>query len=374
MAVQMNEKLENLCLRQLHREHGDICLLYGVDLETPVMKLTSSRHCFGVWDPVKRSIGISVHLVASGRWDLVIQVLKHEMAHQMSTDLFGVRRQDHGEVFQRCARMIGLDPAWCGASGDLASGPAFSPASANTEAGRRVLARIQKLLALAGSDNEHEAALAMQKARALQTAWNLEQVEECQYRSVVITTGRKRLAGHQLAIAGLLADFFQVRVIVSTLFDPAVGESFKTFELLGRDENVLIAEHCYHFLENRLHVLWQENRARFRGNGLRARNSYYLGLLKGFREKLQAQDQESAGQASLQVSAEKARALQVAADARLEAWVRFRFPRLATRRGRRRTVYRDSFEEGRVAGRNLTLHRTVAEHTGSGRFLPPGSE
>ncbi|WP_457573917.1 SprT-like domain-containing protein [Desulfolithobacter sp.] len=368
MAVQMNEELENLCLHQIHREFADICLLYGVGLEPPVMKLTSSNHCFGVWDPVTRSIGISVHLVASGRWDQVVQVLKHEMAHQMSTDLFGVRRLDHGEIFQRCARMIGLDPVWCGADSDLASGPVFSPASATTEAGRRVLARIQKLLALAGSDNEHEAALAMQKARALQAAWNLEQIEECQYRSLVITTGRRRLAGHQLAIAALLADFFQVRVIVSTLYDPAVGESFKTFELLGRDENVLIAEHCYHFLENRLHVLWQQNRARFQGNALRARNSYYLGLLKGFREKLQDREQEPTGQ----VSAGEARALQVAADARLELWVKFRFPRLARRHRRRRTVYRDSFEEGRVAGRNLTLHRTVAEHTGSGRFLPPG--
>ena len=83
-------------------------------------------------------------------------------------------------------------------------------------------------------------------------------------------------------------------MICASTYDPLQDCSLKTIELLGPEENVAIAAHCYHFLENRLLVLWQQNRLRFAGGGLRARKSYFLGILAGFRQTLQGETTKTA--------------------------------------------------------------------------------
>ena len=62
--------------------------------------------------------------------------------------------------------------------------------SSLTDEEKRLLEKTSKLLALAQSDNEHEAQLAMQRVRELYAKYNLDQVEEAPGGSV-------RLVGSQ---------------------------------------------------------------------------------------------------------------------------------------------------------------------------------
>ncbi len=154
------------------------------------------------------------------------------------------------------------------------------------------MAKVEKLLALSQSSNEHEAALAMQKANDLIEKYHIQELgfdQEYRYGFGIIDRKRKRIESYQRRICTILHDFFFVRVVLSSLYDPLCNDTYKTIELLGTKENVAIAEYCYHFLENRLASLWSLNRKRFKGTTRTEKNSYYLGLLRGFYQKLQEQ-------------------------------------------------------------------------------------
>ena len=198
---------------------------------------------------------------------------------------------DTGRFSARPAPSLALTPLFIGpAPISLKASSAWNQGSATTEQGRQVIDKIRKLLALGGSDNEHEAALAVQRAGELLTRYRLDfdalvEDEGLAHRSIA-TCGRT-LPVHRKSICAILESCFAVRVICASLYDPLADRSYKTIELLGREEEVAIAEHCYHFLENRLQTLWEQNRRGFTGNGRIAKKSYYLGLLAGFRETLE---------------------------------------------------------------------------------------
>ncbi len=356
------ETLHRLWCRQLRLEFESICFQYGVGLRPPVFEITAARRRLGCWRPEQGCLQLSEHLILDHPWPVTLQVLRHEMAHQVCSEIFRVSGTGHGPEFLRACDMLGVTPPFRRARADLADGivteESGSPATA---AGRRVLARVRKLLALAGSDNEHEARLAMQRAGELMARYNLEldrADETAGYTHLIIRTGQKIMPTYRKAICAILRDYFYVHVVCASLYDPEVDQSFRTIELLGRAENVPVAEHCYRFLEERLHTLWQENRHRFGGHARTARNSYYLGLLRGFSERLAAMHRPAAGPGAAGSAA--AAAVQVtSADAGLQRFVRARFPRLHRRSGRRVRVNSQAYDKAVAHGRRLVLHVTV---------------
>jgi hypothetical protein len=213
------------------------------------------------------------------------------MAHQMCSELYGREDAGHGPLFREACTRLGLDAPFHRAGADFDEGLA-GPGQGSTATGRgqQIIDKVRKLLALGGSSNEHEAALAVQRAGELLARYRLDFDALAEDEGLVhrtINTGGQTMPVHRKSICTLLENCFAVRVICSSLYDPLVDLSFKTIELLGREEEVAIAEHCYHFLENRLEVLWQQNRRSFAGNGRIAKKSYYLGLLAGFRQTLE---------------------------------------------------------------------------------------
>jgi hypothetical protein len=160
-----------------------------------------------------------------------------------------------------------------------------------------------------------------------------------------------------------------VRVVTASLYDPLTDTHHKTIEIFGRQENVAIAEYCYAFLAGQLASLWQQNRARISSKGLRARNSYYLGLLQGFYDKLLAQQtltarprpekREAEGVADTNMAV-----LIQAEETALDRFVGMRFPRLRRRSGSGAMIYRDTYELGLTDGERIVLHKGVAEQRG----------
>ena len=358
--------LHKLWIRQLQHEFEDICFQYSVKLRLPVFEITGSPTRFGAWCPNHRVLQISRCLIEKYPWQVTLQVLKHEMAHQVCTEILRNQRPGHGLDFHQACDLLGVTESFSRASSDLAGQiEQTAPVRCQTVEGRRMINRIRKLMALAGSDNEHEAALAMQRAGELLARHNLQLAEaekQTGYAHVVINTGRKQLAAYRRAICAILRDYFYVQVVCSSLYNPHLNETSKTIELLGREENVPVAEHCYHFLEERLAFLWSQNGARFSGHARTARNSYYLGLLRGFAEKLSHQLNLNDSRQHEDLHKTPG-ALVLARDRQLQSFISRRFPRLRKISNHGARIYRDTYNEAVATGHTITLHRAMEEHT-----------
>lgn len=348
-------------LRQLQVEFEDICFQYRLNLQLPVFELTESGTIFGSWDLRHRLLLMSGRLICACPWQITLQILKHEMAHQVCTDIFASNNCGHGPLFQQACDMLGLTGPFRRAAVDCAGIPPAveSASSPRSSAARKILSKVEKLLALAESDNEHEAALAMRRAGELLCRHNLslKSVEYEDYCHLSLSTGRQRMPGYLREICALLQEYFFVRIICASVYAPARNVRLRTIELFGRPENVAVAEHCYRFLNEKLLSLWQENRHRFPGSGQRARTSYFHGIIAGFREKLvtgirQGQPAEDMGQA-------KGKSLVVTEDIGLQAFVSNYFPRLQKGRCRRISFRADAYREAVATGKKLVLYKVM---------------
>ena len=358
---QIDHRLHAAWLSQLVREYNDICYQYGIRLQPPILMISGNKRLLGSWSAADRRLSLSHFLISAHPWNVTRQVLKHEMAHQICSEIHGQDDAGHGPLFREACIRLGLDAPFHRASADLEEGLAgMEQGSPATEQGRQIIDKVRKLLALGGSDNEHEAALAVQRAGELLTRYRLDFDGLAEDEGLVhrtIDTGSRTLPVHRKSICSILETCFGVRVICASLYDPLAGLSFKTIELLGREEEVAIAEHCYHFLENRLQTLWEQNRRDFTGNGRIAKKSYFLGLLAGFRETL---ERSRSGPAKPMRTSRPATDLPaLRAQQRLEDFVAFRFPRLRQMRGKSTAMHGEAYRQAVAAGREITLHRPM---------------
>jgi hypothetical protein len=170
----------------------------------------------------------------------------------------------------------------------------------------------------------------------------------------------KRLDRVQHAIAGLLAEFFFVKVIQVPVYLPRLGKRGSTFELVGTHANLEMAIHVFEFLRATADRLWLANWTDARVRSGRDRLSYQTGVIGGFRDKLVEERAALQGTGLVWIG-----------DADLDTFYRDRHPRITTRQ---RTVRLDgAHAAGREAGRTIVLHKPVAHGPTSGapRLLRP---
>ncbi len=364
------EKYRIIWLNQLLIEYEDICWDYGLELTPPVFEISETKKEVGSWHPATRTLCLSRHLIEKSPWLVTLEVLKHEMAHQLCSELFDSRESGHGRDFQKGCELLGVEPQFRKAQSSLPELQKELAKEAGVSAGgRKFINKVEKLLALAGSPNENEATLAMQKANELIGKYNLNFSKEegtRQFGYAIINRKRKRIESYQRHICRILQDFFFVRVIMSSLYDPITDQRHKTIELLGARENVAIGEYCYFFLENKLVSLWNYNRHNFKGSTRTEKNSYFLGLLAGFYNKLQDQQ----GNMVAEPAEVNTKALVVAAERELDDYVSLRFPRLEKVPRRTAKIYKNTYNDGVATGKTITMAKgVVAEPVQSGRFI-----
>ena len=378
--------------RQLVREHEQLSAYYGLKLPTPLLVIGAAAGRAGSWraEPGPGVLEIAAWLIGRHGWDVVLEVLKHEMSHQYVAQVMGRGHEPpHGPAFQEACRRLGVHPLFRRAQSEI---PRLlpgnrSPASATLP----VMAKIEKLLALAASANEHEAALAMAKAGDLMRRHNLERLAApadqksvaAAYDYLVISTGRRRRPPHHAHLAAILQDFFYVKTISYPLYDPRHDQCHQVLELLGARENLAVAEYVYQFLAGQLPRLWQRYQLAEGAPG-RAKNSYYLGILNGFREKLRQQETAGDGRDQTRIpgaaagrrgSATSAAAtcssLVCAGDRGLQEFLAARYPRLRKVRGKGARLYAGTYHAGRAEGRKIVIQKGIKQHQGNrGKLLP----
>ena len=364
-------------LYQLQFEFKQICSWYRISLAPPAFRINDSRVTLGAWHPETRTISISSALINGYSWDAVINVLKHEMAHQYVHEHLGREmEQPHGQSFAVACKKLGVLFPFNTSGGDTPKVfTAEKQYNLDSEYNRKV-DKVRKMLSLAGSGNKHEAEAAMSKANSFIRKYNLERldkIESTRYSYEIINTRKKRLHIIERRIACLLMDYFYVDIVYSELFDQQMLEFNKTIELLGTVENVAFARHAYDFLKQRVEYLWHGFRKESQAPG-KLRKTYILGLLQGFREKLAKDEKKASMPGNIVADLGKNKtvsALVVAKDPGLSDFTEQRFPRL------RKVQYRssrirctDTFTAGKAEGKKITIHKTVKHEAGNqGRLL-----
>jgi len=176
-------------------------------LVPPVLVLSDATRRLGQWSRTARTLELSRALVLASPWPHVISVLEHELAHQYVDEVLKIHDEAaHGPAFQRVCAERGID-------GRAAGVPV--PSDAPAQEAERALDRIRKLLALAGSPNQHEAEVAMRKAHELMLRHNIEDASahtsasyEVRHLGDPHTRGNRveaEIAGHLLQLTILAA-------------------------------------------------------------------------------------------------------------------------------------------------------------------------
>ena len=357
-AAHLKATLEAALVREIRARYDwDNRARFGGRLVAPVIVLSDSTSHLGRWHGPTRTLELSRALVMSRPWLEVASVLEHEMAHQFVDEVLRVHGETaHGETFRRVCAERGIDARAAG------SPSAASPADAGADAATdRILDRIRKLLALAGSPNQNEAEIAMRKAHELMLRHNIEVAATRAERSYEVRhlgDPSKRGTRVESEIAALLSELFFVKVIRVPVYLPREARSGLVYEIAGTHANVEMASHVWAFLLATSARLWAENRHDSRVRGGRDRMIYQSGVIGGFRDKLLA---ERTGL--------KQTGLVWVGDGDLDRFYRARHPHMTTRRHDVRV--NGAHAAGREAGRTVVLHKPVERgpSAGSPRLL-----
>jgi hypothetical protein len=347
-ATQLSIELERKLLERLVGEWDSINYAYfNRALRRPILRLSDTRTRLGQWHGQLRSLEISRPLVLERAWAEVIEVLKHEVAHQYIDECMSVDETAHGPVFRRLCERLGID--------GRASGPVVVAAEneAQDDPASRMVARIHKLLALAQSSNRHEAEAAATTARRLMLKFNIE-VDRAQAPHPVTRYGYRhlgrpsgRILDHDRRLALILTKYFFVEGIWIPVYRPLEGKRGSVFEICGLEPNLMMAEHVHAFLTATAERLWLEYRKGSKRRSNRDRQAFLSGVMRGFDEKLAAQSVQFQEQGLVWVP-----------GAGLGLYFKRRYPKVQTirRGGGRRN---EAFADGSRAGREIVLSQPV---------------
>jgi hypothetical protein len=355
-AGALGAELEAAVVRALRRD-WELCNynFFRDALRPPQLVLVDSEARLGRWLPDRRLIEISRQLVLTQPWGVVIEVLKHEMAHQYAHEVLqGYDESAHGEAFRGVCQRLSIDAT--------ASGLPRVPGPASEEEDR-LPRRIAKLLALAESPNQHESEAAMREAQRLMLKYNVDASRSAarrRYGFRHLGVPCPRLQAHQHYLAAILGRFFFVEAIWVSVHRPRLGQAGTVLEVCGTDANLEMASYVHDFLLHSADRLWIEHKRRARIAGDRDRRSYLCGVMKGFFEKLEAGERDHRQQGLVWVK-----------DGGLADFYQARHPRRRSVRSRARGST-DAFDSGKAAGQRLVLHKPVRGEAGErGRALPP---
>ena len=359
--MSLSGELEKLLLRELLATYKPlVSTFFRGQLQTPVIELRETRRILGAWEAQTRTLAISREFVLSHPWGAVVEVLKHEMAHQYVTEVLKETGETaHGPAFRAACKRMGVDARARGI-------PQAEDDGTSTER-TRIVERVARLLALAESPNVHEAEAAAAAAQRMMLKYNIEASKtdaferDYKFRHLGVPTGR--VTEHERILAMILQKHFFVEVIWVPVYRPREGKRGSVIEICGTGENLAMAEYVHGFLSHAGERLWQDHKKAQGLTGDRDRRVYLSGVMAGFAEKLAEQSRvhQKAG-------------LVWVKDAALHGYLRARHPHIRHVRhsGTRKN---DAFSHGKSAGRSLTLKRGMTSprspaENGAPRLLP----
>jgi len=337
---------------------------YRKMMRPPLFSLRDMDDRWGSWSGKKREISLSRNLVLNHPWDSVCEVLLHEIAHQFTEEVFATLHEPpHGPQFQKACHLLRANPKASGNYKPLDE--RIAQGSANVE--DRIMVRVKKLMALAGSPNQHEAEAAMAKAHELIARYNLDlwtQEERRNFASVFVGQPALRHPPEDYALAHLLQDYYFVRGIWVSAYVTARGKMGRVLEISGTIQNIKMASYVHDFVRRFIRSQWATYNENRRLNRYR-RTDFALGIVEGFRSKLETQGKEKEKTpASL--------SLMKMEDPLLREYLDYKYPHTAKiQRGVARQD-KNVLQDGKRLGRRLVIAKGITEHGGSRGLLIGG--
>ncbi len=304
---------ENLILNELVKAWRGHAFKFGwmkAGLQPPQFRVFDNQDRWGQWTADKREMSFSRSLIHKRPWNEVIEVLKHEMAHQYVSEILHITDEPpHGVTFQNVCKNNQIDAA-----------PRGVPGANKIDAVNHIVEKVRHLLELAKSDNENEARNAAETAHKMMLKYNIDLQEKNEQKGYTVRylgeiTGR--IQKYTSQIAHLLSKFYFVEIIWIQTYDPRTKKKGHELEISGTEENVEAAEYIYDFLSRAAVESWKkkfddpafklELHKEFaqsfgmhngapqsvQGFTVSARSNYLLGFIRGFESQLkQAEIQE----------------------------------------------------------------------------------
>lgn len=349
-SARLGVELENLALQAVADEYDHLNYsLFQDRLRRPPLFWSESETTLGAFRRMPPGISLSVALLTKYSWTTLVEVLKHEMAHQFVTEVLGKTDETaHGPEFAKVCAERGIDARAAGK-------PQVDP-----EAPDHAIDKIRRLLALAESANQHEAEAAMAAAQRLMLKHNLEEVARNQARDFIVAhlgepTGRVQES--QRILAGILRKFFFVEVLWISVWRPREAKRGSVLEVCGTKANVEMAEYVHAFLSQSAERLWQQHKRARAIRQDRDRRKFHAGVMSGFYRKLDAERAPRAQEGLVWLG-----------DSQLQAHFKARYPRTTTSHYTSSSGT-EAHSAGRAAGQSLVLHRGISQGSSGGTKL-----
>lgn len=226
--------------------------------------------------------------------------------------------------------------------------------------------KIAKLLRLSASPNQHEAELALSKAKQLAVENDIDlasvstdTMPEEAYEQDTVTFGKRKPITGKFVI-WVIESHFNVSIVGSGSRDEG-----KRINFIGKTSDIQIAIYVFHFLSQTFMSLWHKYQDDTNCSA-RSRGSYFYGLYQGLDEKLKeataqtesAKFNELAAQRGADASSEikNAYALMVVSNKKkLSGAVEKFYPRLRTTRTTVRLSNDSALSQGRIDGRKIEI-------------------
>jgi predicted SprT family Zn-dependent metalloprotease len=344
---------------ELRKGYDRINWEYKLKLYPPLIQIVDVSSFWGQWSPHDRKIKISKRLIDNHSWDIVLNILKHEMAHQIDSDKFN-GSGDHGEGFKHACKMLCLPIEFQNSNLDVGA-KIFNWRETALEddaqdENHKMIRRVEKLLSLAQSSNEHESLVAMEKVMQIYQIYNVNRIDrniKSNYIYAIINLKKLRVESYQSAICNVIQEFYFTDVVFSRLYDSKTFKSYQTIELFGTKENVQMAEYVFHFLNSKVLDLWNSF-SKINKLSVKFKRSYMIGVLRGFKDKLKSIKTESM---DIITSGKMLKLKEQDAD--LHQFIRQRYPRLSKGKSSNSSIYSEAFESGKKDGKSIVINKGI---------------
>ena len=271
------------------KEREKVADALKVELAIPTFQFNYNKKHWGTWDSGNKVLTISYHLVDKYEWASVLQVLRHEMAHMICTEIWsdvGDNGRSHGALFTKACDVMGI-PA----------DRTYSPDKDEISEKERLVSKVQKLFALGESNFEAEAKMAVRKAYEFMAKHNISALElpESERKFVFRPVGEiyRKVPHYIKMLGGIIIEHYFVKGVLTYVCHD--GVNYKYFEMYGEPHNVDVAEYVYHFLLAEGERQWKAFK-RTVDKGY-SKHAFLEGFYGGFSDTLDQQKREIAREA-----------------------------------------------------------------------------
>ena len=234
----------------------EISIHTGKLLKSPIFEINpNTKSKWGSWSPSGRVMCFSLSLLRNYEWAAVEHVMRHEVAHQIVSEIFGMDCYgvSHGAAWQEACKIVSIDPKRCESSDELSEfkGTCSSP----------MVEKVRKILIHANDEaaTESEAETFMRKAKELMLRHDIAMKDVIGSERLFVTRPFgplfKRWGSHMWKLGGFLSRHYDVKYIKT--YGP---NNTSRLELFGEPDKLDIAEYVGHALLNQAELLYEKQR------------------------------------------------------------------------------------------------------------------